>query len=336
MRVHTICSCERSVTRPGSPVSHLLQAFAFLLVQSAAAVPSIAVADALVLVPRQVAPDVYAFLGAQEEIAPANRGNVINSGFIVGPEGVIVIDTGVNVEHGRAILAAIRTVTDQPIALVVNTHPHPENVLGNHAFADTGAPILARAETIAAMRARCKLCFDNVERVLGPGAMTGTEIVIPNLSVSGNGSFVAGGRRIELYHFGWGHTEGDLAVFDPASGVLFTGDLVYLDRIPYTHEARVRGWIASLTELQKIPARRIVPGHGPIADPQRIGETRDYLVALVADTEKHYHEGVSVIDLLKEPTMNLPRFEGWALYGDTHPLNIQHVYTELEREEFSK
>ena len=320
--------------RLGSLLSHLPKAFALVLL--VATVPATAVTAALALVPQQVAPDVYAFIGAQEEITPENRGNVINSGFIVGPEGVIVIDTGVNVVHGRAILGAIRTVTDKPIALVVNTHPHPENVLGNHAFADTGAPVLARAETIEAMRARCKLCFENVERVLGPSVMAGTEIVIPNLSVSGNGSYVAGGRPIELYHFGWGHTEGDLAVFDPESGVLFTGDLVYLDRIPYTHEARVRGWIAALGKLQKIPARRIVPGHGPIADPERIRETYDYLAALVADTQNHYNRGVSVIDLLKDPAMNLPRFEGWALYGDTHPLNIQHVYTELEREEFSK
>ncbi len=84
---------------------------------------------------------------------------------------MIVVDTGVNVVHGRAILAAIRKVTDKPIALVVNTHPHPENVLGNNAFA--GAPILARRETIDAMRARCKLCFENVQRMLGEPAMAG-------------------------------------------------------------------------------------------------------------------------------------------------------------------
>ena len=320
------------MSRFHSPVSHLLREFA-LVVLLLAAVPVIAAANELVLVPQQVAPDVYAFIGAQEEITPENRGNVINSGFIVGPKGVIVIDTGVNVVHGRAILAAIRKITDRPIALVVNTHPHPENVLGNHAFADI--PILARAETIDAMRARCKLCFQNVERILGTPAMAGTEIVIPNLSVSGNGSFEAGGRRIQLYHFGWAHTEGDLAVFDPQSGVLFAGDLVYLDRVPYTHEARVRGWVAALHELERIPARRIVPGHGPIADPERIRETYDYLAALVADTQNYYDRGVSVIDLLQDPAMNVPRFEGWALYGDTHPLNIQHVYTELEREEFS-
>jgi quinoprotein relay system zinc metallohydrolase 1 len=314
-----------------SRIGHFLQAFA-LIVLSTAAVPATGAMAELVLEPQQVAPDVYAFLGAQEEITPENRGNVVNSGFIIGSEGVIVIDTGINVTHGHAILAAIRKVTDKPIALVVNTHPHPENVLGNHAFA--GTPILARAETIDAMRVRCQLCFQNVERVLGASAMAGTRIVLPNLSVSGNGSFEAGGRRLELYHFGWAHTEGDLAIFDPASGVLFTGGLVYLERVPYTHEARVRGWIAALGELEKVPARRIVPGHGPIADPQRMRETRDYLSALVADTQKHYNKGVSVIDLLQDPAMNQPRFEAWALYGDSHALNIQHVYAELEREEF--
>jgi len=313
------------------PVSCLLRAVALFLLWFT--VPP-AVASEAVLVPQQVAPGVYAFIGAQEEISAKNRGNVINSGFIVGPTGVIVIDTGVNVVHGRAILAAIRRITDRPIALVVNTHPHPENVLGNHAFA--GAPILARRETIEAMRARCKICFENVERVLGAPAMAGTEIVIPNLSVEGNGWFEAGGRRIELYYFGWGHTEGDLAVFDPQSGVLFTGDLVYLDRVPYTHEAHVRGWIAALDGLERIPARRIVPGRGPIADPARMAETRAYLAALLAATQRQYEAGTSVIDLLQDPKMDLPHYAGWALYGDMHPLNIQHVYTELEREEFSK
>lgn len=289
----------------------------------------------LALVPQRVAPDVYAFIGAQEEITPANRGNVINSGFIVGPTGVIVIDTGINVAHGRAILAALRKVTHKPIALVVNSHPHPENVLGNSAFTGTGAPILARKETIEAMQARCELCFANVERILGVAAMAGTEIVIPNVAVTENDPYTAGGRRIELYHFGWGHTEGDLAVFDPESGVLFASDLVYLDQIPYTREARVKGWIAALGELRKIPARLIVPGRGPIADPQRIAETYDYLSALVAVTQKHYDKGVGILDLLKYPDVELPRFQGWRLYDETHPLNIQHVYTELERAEFS-
>jgi len=302
----------------------------------ACAVAGLRAEDELVLVPRQVAPDVYAFIGAQEEISPANRGNVINSGFIVGPDGVIVIDTGVNVTHGRAILAALRKVTDKPVALVINTHPHPENVLGNNAFTSTRAPILARKETIDAMNARCRSCYANVERVLGKPAMAGTDIVIPSLSVSGNGSYTAGGRRIELYHFGWGHTEGDLSVFDPESGVLFASDLVYLDRIPYTHEAQVKGWIQSLGELRNIPAKQIVPGRGPVADPRRMAETSDYLTQLVAVIGKQYDKGVSVIDLLKDPAADLPGYQGWTLYPETHPLNIQHVYTELEREEFSK
>ncbi|MET0216802.1 MAG: MBL fold metallo-hydrolase [Burkholderiales bacterium] len=298
--------------------------------------PAVGARDALVLVPQRVAPDVYAFIGAQEEITPANRGNVINSGFVVGATGVIVIDTGVNVVHGRAILTAIRTITDKPIALVINTHPHPENVLGNNAFNGTGAPILARKETIEAMNARCKLCFANVESILGEAAMAGTEIVIPTVAVTENGPRTAGGRRVELYHFGWGHTEGDLSVFDPESGVLFTSDVVYLDRIPYTHEARVKGWVAALAKLRTIPAKRIVPGHGPVSDARRLTETYDYLNALVAMTGKHYDKGVSVLDLLKDPGADLPRFTEWLLYNDTHPLNIQHVYTELEREEFSK
>lgn len=285
------------------------------------------------LVPEEVAPGVYAFLGARQEIAPANGGNVANTGFIVGPQGVIVIDTGPNDAHGEQILAAIARVTHKPVVLAINTHPHPENVLGNSAFARRCIPIMARRETIDAMKARCEMCYRNVLGVLGKDAMAGTTIVIPKVNVAGNGEWIAGRQRIELYHFGWGHTEGDLAVFDPASGVLFTSDLVYLDRVPHMHEARVRRWIGALEKLRTIPARRIVPGRGPISNPERMDETYDYLTQLLARVQAGYDRGQSVIDMLKDPAVDVPQYQGWALYKDVHPLNVQHVYTELEREE---
>ena len=84
--------------------------------------------------PERVADGVYAFIADTGEISPANRGNVGNSGFIIGPTGVVVIDTGISYRHGRRMLAAIRRVTAKPVELVVLTHAMQEFLFGNAAF----------------------------------------------------------------------------------------------------------------------------------------------------------------------------------------------------------
>ena len=157
-------------------------------------VPGVSKAEALR--PAWVASGVYAFIGAQEEVAPQNRGNVINSGFLVGHDEVIVIDTGPHATHGERILQAISRVTSKPVVLAINTHPHPENVLGNSAFARRGIPILAHSETIRAMRERCATCLENMRRQLCE-LMAGTEVVIPQRSVESSTVIEAGRAQVE-------------------------------------------------------------------------------------------------------------------------------------------
>ncbi|MGH8727292.1 MAG: MBL fold metallo-hydrolase [Burkholderiales bacterium] len=283
------------------------------------------------LTPQQVAPDVCAFIGSREEIKPSNLGKVANTGFIVGESGVIVIDSGANHQHGQEILDAIARTTSKPVVLLINTHPHPENVLGNSAFAQQGIPILAHSETIAAMRARCETCFAHTLSLLNEDIMRGTEIVIPGRAIEESREVDVGGRKLKLLYFGWAHTEGDLAVLDVKSGALFSGGLVALERVPVMQQARTREWIRALEQLAQQPIKLVVPGVGPISQPSRVDETLRYLESLLQTIEAQYDEGRSAIDVLH--TSELPLFKDWALYDSQHPLNIQHVYRELEREE---
>lgn len=283
------------------------------------------------LTPEKIAPGVYAFVGELEEIQPSNRGNVVNTGFIVGGDGVIVIDSGANDQHGRNILEAIARITSKPVALVINTHPHPENVLGNSAFASRNIPILAHAQTISAMEFRCEMCFRHTLSLLNDEIMRGTEIVIPKRAVEDTREIEVAGRHLRLLYYGWAHTEGDLAVLDVKSGVLFAGGLVALERIPVVQQANTRGWIGALKRLAEQPATHVVPEAGPVSSASRIGETLEYLESLLELIERQYAQGASAIDVLH--TSDLPRFKEWALYEPTHALNIQHVYRELEREE---
>jgi len=280
--------------------------------------------------PEKVAEGVYAFVAGTGEISPANRGNVGNSGFIVGPTGVIVIDTGISYRHGRRMLAAIGRVTAKPVELVVITHAVQEFLFGNAAFEEHGIAILAHGETTALMKARCAHCLDNLRPILGD-ELEGTRLVLPQRQVSTSATIEAGGRTLELLYLGWASTPGDLAVFDRTTGTLFAGGLVALNRIPEIRDSDFEGWIRALETLRELPVKHVVPGHGPVSGPDAIRATADYLRALDEKIKALYARSSSLLESVDNAV--LPAYGAWAMYATTHRQNALHRYLQLEIEE---
>jgi glyoxylase-like metal-dependent hydrolase (beta-lactamase superfamily II) len=283
------------------------------------------------LQPIRVGEGVYAFIGDLGEIGPDNGGDIGNSGFIVGSSGVVVIDTGASFRHGKAMIEAIRRISDKPVKLVVNTHAVQEFLLGNAAFAELGAPLLAHAKTAALMRERCQHCLDNLRKILGPQAMAGTRLVLPETTVAGSTTLEAAGRSLELLYFGWASTPGDMAVLDRDSGVLFAGGLVSAGRIPVLRDAKLDGWLQALDQLGRVRAGVIVPGHGSVGGPEIIRATASYLRALDEKVQALYKAGAGLIDVLDVAT--LPAYAGWSMYPSVHRQNVLHRYLQLEVED---
>ncbi|HEX5464179.1 MAG TPA: MBL fold metallo-hydrolase [Burkholderiales bacterium] len=289
---------------------------------------------ACALHPQQVAAGVYALIGVLQEAAPTNCGNIINTGFIVGTAGVIVIDTGANRTHGTRILSAIRKLTRKPVAAVFDTQAQPENVLGNSVFAKPGVPIFACARTVATMRSECRNCYRNLRAVLGAKIMAGTRIVQPTHTLRGTTEMQIAGRGLRLICHHGGPAAGGLAVLDRRTGVLFAGGLVAVDRIPALGQANTAAWIAALEALRKERITRIVPGMGPVSAPARVAGLIAYLKGLQTIVARRYRAGQDVLETLHDADM--PAWHNWALYNSVHPLNIQHVYFEIEREDLER
>jgi len=275
-----------------------------------------------------VAKDVYTFIGKTEDFTTGNGGNIVNTAFIVAPQGVIVIDSGPSLRYGEQMRRAIAAVTAKPIALVINTHHHPDHFLGNQAFADV--PIAALAETRDGIAADGNAFAENLYRMSGDW-MKGTEVQLPGQTLSAGIVDVAG-RRLRLVALD-GHTGADLVVVDATSGVVFAGDLAFNGRAPTTPHADVAHWLKALDRLEGLTREAgftvLLPGHGaPSADAGPIRQTRAWLTWLSAAMRDAAKAGLDMNEVLARP---LPaEFASLPVAASEYRRSVGHLFPAAE------
>lgn len=282
------------------------------------------------LAAKPLAKDVYAFIGKTEDFNTDNGGNIVNTAFIVAPQGVIVIDSGPSLRYGQQMRQAIAALTDKPVALVINTHHHPDHFLGNQAFAD--APIGAMAETRAGIAADGNAFAENLFRMSGDW-MKGTEVQQPTKTLT-EGRIEVAGRKLRLVALD-GHTGGDLVIIDEESGVLFSGDLVFNGRAPTTPHADVAHWLRALDRLEALTRestfKTLLPGHGlPAHDAAPIRQTRAWLNWLTATLRESAKAGMDMNDVLASPLP--PEFASLPVASSEYRRSVGHLFPAAEQE----
>ncbi len=277
------------------------------------------------LKPTQIAPDTYVFEGTREHFTRANGGNILNPGFIVTGDGVIVIQSGPSRRFGEEMRAAIRTVTDKPIRKVFIGNLHPDYWLGNQAFADV--PIAALPGTIEGIKAEGKGMTENMYRLVGDW-MRGTEPVVPTEAVYGS-TVVYGSHRLRLIPLE-GHTAADLAIYDETTRVLFAGGVVFSDRTPTTPHADIAKWLKELDELEPLDVAVLVPNHGRVrTDKAAIAQTRDWLTWLDRTLRERAEAGADMADVLN---LLIPdRFNGLGVLHEEYQRSVAHLWPRIEQ-----
>jgi quinoprotein relay system zinc metallohydrolase 1 len=268
--------------------------------------------------------------GADEGLEFANGGAIANSVIMASDAGAIVVDSGPSLGFGKALAALAERLTGKPVARVYITHLHPDHSFGSAAFA--GAELHALPTTRADLERDGAGFSDAMYRLLH-GWMAGTELVLPE-AVAAEGAVTFGGRTLSLLALS-GHSAGDLAILDEASGTLIAGDLVFHNRAPTTPHADLVRWHAALDRLAATPHRQCVPGHGPIdRSGTAIAQTRDWLRWL-EDTLREAVAGG--LDMAEAANLPIPaRFAGMALARYELTRSVSHFYPRLEAELFPR
>src|SRR5262245_64165111 len=143
----------------------------------------------------EIAPGIFVHQGRYELQSPENRGDMANASFVVGRDGVAVIDTLGSAVAGRELRNAIRTVTGKPIRYVINTHMHPDHVFGNAAFKEDDPVYVGHRKLARGLASRADRYLAINKQMLGDEAFQGIEIIPPTLAVDGRQMIDLGGRR---------------------------------------------------------------------------------------------------------------------------------------------
>ncbi len=223
-----------------------------------------------------VGPGVYAAIGGPKAGS--------NAGFIVGDDGVLVIDSFFYPEAAKALLGEIRKITPLPIRYVVNTHYHVDHVSGDQVFKDAGAVIIAHRNVRGWIRP------ENL-RLMSQGPADPVlqarieQLPLPDLTAESPITVWLGARRIDIRPVE-GHTGGDLVVGAPDAKVLFCGDLLWRGPANIV-DGTVSKWIAADKGFEQLPnaaSMAFVPGHGDVATVKDVAVFRGYLTDLMALT----------------------------------------------------
>ncbi|HXX86645.1 MAG TPA: MBL fold metallo-hydrolase [Casimicrobiaceae bacterium] len=261
-----------------------------------------------------------------------------NTGIVVGDDAAMEIDTQATPVMAQDVIRRIRAVTQVPIKYVVLSHYHAVRVLGASAYKpqhviasrDTYDLIVERGE--ADMKSeieRFPRLFRAVESVPG--------LTWPTLVFEKRLTLWLGKLQVEIMQLGRGHTKGDTVVWLPQERILFSGDLVEYGATPYTGDAYLSEWPATLDAIAALKPEKLVPGRGASLTNARevkagLDGTRAFITEMFGAVKRAAAGGKDLRTTYKETYAALkPKFGNWVIFDHCLPFDVSRAYDEATK-----
>ncbi|QJR10994.1 hypothetical protein DSM104443_02064 [Usitatibacter rugosus] len=287
--------------------------------------------------PKAIAPHTFFVQGLQGVASVANEGFNSNATFVVTDEGVVVIDVLGTPALGKALLSAIRHVTEKPVKRVILTHYHADHFYGLQAFKDAGAEIWAHRaaqEYLDGGEGARRLEQRSAE--LSKWVPAHMKLVRADRWLDGDATFTMGGIRFDIAYLGPAHSPEDLIVSVPSEGVVVSGDILSGGRIPFVGEADSKRWLATVDKLVALKPKILVPGHGGVTrDPGKdLTLTREYIAYLRTTMGKAVEDFTPFEEAYAKTDWR--RFEKVPAFDAANRINAYGQYLVMERELLQK
>ena len=256
-----------------------------------------------------------------------------NTGVIIGDDGVMVVDTQATPLMAGRVLEKIRSVTDKPVKYVLMTHYHAVRVLGASAYAPDH--VIASQDTYDLIVERGQQDwqseFERFPRLFN-GHETIPGLTWPNIVFKGEMTLWMGKTEVRIMQLGRGHTKGDTVVWLPKERVLFSGDLVEYGATPYTGDAYLLDWPATLDNVAALDPVALVPGRGdalttPETIKEGIGGTRAFITAMYEAVKAGKEQGKALKEIYEDTYASLkPEFGHWVIFDHCLPFDVARAY----------
>ena len=266
---------------------------------------------------------LYAYISANNHSS--------NSAFLIGSNGIFVVDTGLNPGEGSKLLSQIQKVSRLPVRYILTTHYHPDHQGANGLWPD--ATIISteftRARTLQLIAAEVK------NRPAAPSPSDLSMRSLPQfraaaLTFTGKITLYTGKVSVEIYAAGAAHTGGDAFAYFPRQGVVATGDLYITNSCPDIDHGNVAHWVQVLDFILSLPASHFVPGHFGLGSRAQVQRFRDYLADLYAQVQQMYKSGATLEEVRHGVHMEkYADFRQFPKFGATFADNAAEVYREL-------
>ncbi len=263
---------------------------------------------------------------------PENKGWNSNSHFIVTEKGVLLFDTGSSELIGNKIKKAIKSVTDQPVRWVVNSHSHADHWLGNAAFIDTATEIIASSQALKTMKKYGQEDLKFYSKVT-KGTIGPTQLVYPNLLLSQVEMRNFGGIDVQFIFSNDNHSPGDVLMWLPKQKIIFGGDVLSSDWMPIiTDHTHVIHLINTLYAVTKLNPSFVLTGHGSATTVKSVLRDADLLstiwdqVKLDYKNNKNPNETLLAIKIKLEPKYKL-LYKDFASEIERH---VKLMYKQLQ------
>lgn len=294
-------------------------------------------ASHVVLVTQELAPGVYAvFPDDSARKNPAGVPAATSGGFVVGDDGVLVIDSMLNRRLAGQLLALIKERTDKPIRYVVNTSYHGDHSYGNQFF-PAGTQFVQHVNTQRYIQSH--FAEDVAFMTKNFGSNQGLDEITPQRAhiLLDDGAAVTldlGGKQVQVMHRGFAQTAGDLFVWLPEQKVLFTGNPIIAEApaLPWLLDGKLEQSLATVRKLRTMlpDGAVVVPGHGRPTDARTLDFLITYLEDLKQQTAAAVAKGLSEEDTVKQLSESMKQYNGYTLYPWVHSqINVTKTYQEM-------